>query len=83
MILDRALTWFINGWVGLIVILNIIAIVGMFLLAPTIWAGIAKILATYSPWNPWNLAAEVISLSPAIGAHVWRERRRNRGRISN
>ena len=77
-ILDKALTWFIYVWVCLIALFNVIAIIGFVLVAPTLWAELGKIQETYSPFNVWNWLAEVISLSPALGAMVWRDRRRNR-----
>lgn len=76
MSLDKALTWFIRFWMGLVVILNIIAISGFILVAPTVWAGLAKIQDVYSPFNIWNWLAEFVLLTPALGAMTWRERRR-------
>ena len=79
MTLDRAVTWFIGLWIGLVILLNIVAVLGFVMSAPTVWAGIAKIQDTYSPLNLWNWIAEVVSLLPALGALAWRNRRRSRG----
>ena len=78
MIFDKALTWFANVWIGLIAILNIAAIVGILVGAPTLWDGIAKVQEIYSPFNVWNMVAEIVALSPAFGARVWRDRRLKR-----
>ena len=32
----------------------------------------------YSPFNVVNFVAELVLISPAIGAYLWRERRRKR-----
>ena len=77
-ILDKALTWFANAWIGLIAFLNLIAIIGFMVTAPTFWDGIAKVQEIHSPFNVWNLIAEVIALSPAVGAIAWRDRRLKR-----
>ena len=76
--MDRVLTWFIWIWVGLIMALNAIAIVGMFANAESFWAGVARVRETYSPFNVANFLVELIVLSPAIIAYWWRERRRER-----
>lgn len=74
--MDKALTWFIRIWVGLIVLLNVAAIIGFFATAPSFWAGIARVQETYSPFNVVNWIVEVISLSPALAAMWWRDKRR-------
>ena len=78
MIFDRALTFFANVWVGLIAVLNLIAIIGFVVAAPTLWDGIAKVQEIYSPFNVWNWIVEVVALSPAVGAIAWRDRRLKR-----
>lgn len=74
--MDRSLTWFANGWIGLILLANMAAIFGFFYIAPSFWAGIAKVWDIYSPFNVVNWIAEVVALAPAIGALIWRDRRR-------
>jgi len=76
--LDRVLTWFIRLWVGLVILLNVVAMIGFMWAAPTVWAGIAKIQDIYNPYNVWNFVAEAVAVSPALGALAWRERRRAR-----
>jgi len=77
--MDKALTIFINVWVGLVVIVNVLGIAGQFYLHG-IGGGIAYIQETYSPFNVVNYVMEIVALSPAIGAYYWRERRRAKGR---
>jgi membrane protein implicated in regulation of membrane protease activity len=74
--MDKALTWFIGLWIGLVVLLNVLALIGFFIAAPSASAAIAKIAEIYSPLNGWNWLAEVVSLLPAAGALTWRNRRR-------
>ena len=83
MTLDRALTWFIWAWISLIVLMNVVAIVGFMGTAPSFWAGVAKIQDTYSPFNVINWLVELVSLSPALGAMLWRDRRRKAAAIVN
>lgn len=54
MTLDKVPTWFANGWVALIIILNVLGIASMIVLAPTMWAGVSKVQEIYSPLNLWN-----------------------------
>ncbi|MGB7101172.1 MAG: hypothetical protein WBD95_20710 [Xanthobacteraceae bacterium] len=72
---DKALTWFANVWIRLIVALNVVGIIGLLIAAPTLWAGIDELPKTYSPINVWLWITELVALSPALGAVVWRDRR--------
>src|SRR5260370_42698813 len=74
--MDNVLTWFINCWVALVVLANVASIVGSFVGAATFWDGWKRIMETYSPFNVANFIMEVVSLSPALGAMYWRDRRR-------
>ena len=76
--MDKALTWFANGWGALAIFVNVIAIIGLFVGAESFWAGVERFQETYSPFNLWNWAMELVLFSPAIGAVMWRERRRTR-----
>ena len=68
------LTWFIWGWIGLVFLANLAAIIGFLVGAPTFWEGWAQVSKTYGPLNLVNLLVEVVVLSPAIAAAYWRDR---------
>ena len=72
--MDRTLTSFIWVWVSLIILINVFGIAGILASADTSWQALQKIAEIYSPAN---VILELLVLSPAIGAYVWRERRRN------
>lgn len=76
--MDTALTWFIRLWVGLAILVNLLAIVGLAIGAESWWDAWQRVTETYSPFNVINYAMEVALISPAIGAYIWRERRRER-----
>lgn len=76
--LDIALDWFVKIWVGLVVLANILGIIGMFVTADSFWDGWKRVTEIYSPFNVINWIAQVVSLLPAIGAHMWLEKRRRR-----
>ena len=73
--MDRALKWFTNGWAALAILVNVVAVVGLFIGAPTFWAGWTKVRETYSPFNIYNMFMELVLFAPAIGAAYWRNRR--------
>lgn len=73
--MDRALTIFIYVWVGLFVLANVLGIIGQFYLHG-FSGGITYIQEVYSPYNVINFIVSIASLSPAIGAYYWREKRR-------
>jgi hypothetical protein len=74
--MDKALTRFINGWLILVLLANVVAVVGFFVGAATFWDGWTRVREVYSPFNFTNFIMEVVSLSPALGAMYWRDRRR-------
>lgn len=80
-LLDRALTGFIYVWAAVAILLNIFAIVGFIIGAPDGWAAWREIRETYSPFNVGNWLSEAVLVSPAIGAYMWREKRRVRAMI--
>jgi hypothetical protein len=77
MVFDQALTWFAGIWIKLTIALNFIVIIGVLALGSTPRSAIIHLLGTYSPLNTWTWIAEVVALSPALGAIAWRERRLN------
>lgn len=76
--MDRALTWFIGLWVGLVLALNLLGIGAMLATAESFGVGLSRVWSTFSPFNVVNYLLEVVLLSPAIAAHLWRGRRRKR-----
>lgn len=77
--MDRALTIFMYIWAGSIVLANLAGIVGQFYLHG-FGGGVSYIQEIYSPFNVVNYVVIVITLSPAIGAYYWREKRRQKSR---
>ena len=67
--MDTALLWFVSLWIGLIVALNALAIVGIFIGSPTFSEGWPKVHDTYSPLNVGKWLVELMSLAPALGAY--------------
>lgn len=76
--MDRVLTWFIRCWIALAILVNIIAVAGIFLAAHSFSAGLSRLGEIYGPMNPFNWLAELILVSPAIGAFAWLQRRQRR-----
>lgn len=74
--MDRALTIFGWAWTGLAFVVNIVAIVGLFLGAGDFWGGLARVQEVYSPFNFINYFLELALFAPAIAAFWWRDRRR-------
>jgi hypothetical protein len=72
--MDRTLTSFIWVWVSLIILINVFGIAGILASADTSWQALQKVAEIYSPAN---VILELLVLSPAIGAYIWREWRRN------
>jgi hypothetical protein len=83
MTLDRALTWFIGIWIGLVFILTMTSFAATMLAAPTVWDGLAKIRDELHPSNYRLYVTVFLLLSPAILAMGWRDRRRRRAKNSN
>lgn len=70
-VFDGMVIWFANIWIRLIIALNLIAIIGLLITAPTMWLGIVKLTQFYSPFNLWNWIAQALALSPSIFAFGW------------
>jgi len=76
--MDKALTVFIWAWIATALAVNLTAVVGFFIAADSFWDGWQKVAEIYSPFNVINMLMEVLLVSPAIAAAVWRDRRRAR-----
>ena len=75
---DMALTWFGYVWIGSFVVLNLIAVVLLLIVAPSLWLGLAKLVEIYSPLNLSTWIAELGAVSPALLAIAWKKRRERR-----
>jgi hypothetical protein len=78
-LIDKALTLFFYLWCGFAAALAVLDILRIIGTAPNLWAGIVGAQEQwFGPTNVFHWFAEIIFLSPAIGALMWRERRRER-----
>ena len=66
--MNKALRIFAYIWFSLAIALNVVAIIGMFLVAPTFWDGFDRVQEVYSPFNILNIAVLIATLSPGIVA---------------
>jgi len=75
--LDKTLTGFIWFWVVLVALLNTLAVGSEFYLHPfgEAWG---TVTSWYSPFNLANFLVEVLSLTPAIGASLLRDKLRKK-----
>jgi hypothetical protein len=78
--MDKSLERFAMIWGCLVFILNVAAIVGLFIGAGSFWAGWWRVTEIYSPFNVINWIAELVLISPAIGALYWLQRRQARAK---
>ena len=74
--MDRTLTSFIWAWIMLIVVVNLFGIVGLFMSEDSDGQALQELREIYSPFNVINWLLELVILSPALVAYLWRERRR-------
>ncbi len=73
--MNSALKWFYTIWFGLFVGLNLLGIIVDYLSTRSLYETWLYVTELYSPFNIWNLIFSLISLSPAIVAYMWREKR--------
>jgi hypothetical protein len=77
-VVDDTLTSFARIWIGLFVVLNLLAVILLPLAAPTLASGLAKLLEFYSPFNVATWIVEAAALSPALLAIFWKNQRLSR-----
>lgn len=77
--MDKALKWFANIWIGMVVLLNVAGIIGHGLTAQSIGDVVNWVQQTYSPFNIWTHGLNLLLLSPAILIYFWREKRNAKG----
>lgn len=70
------LKWFWKLWIGLVLILNILGLVGFSLNADTFLDVVTYLRETYSPFNVWTHVLNLILLIPAFVAYRWENRLR-------
>ncbi len=75
--MNRALQWFIGIWGGMVLLVNVAAVAGMFA-QDGFWDGLSHVQDTYSPFNILNWVFELVLLSPALVAAWWLDRRKQR-----
>jgi hypothetical protein len=74
--MDRTLTGFIWAWITLILLVNTFGVGGIIMSADSGEQALQEVQEIYSPFNVMNWLLELLILSPALVAYVWRERRR-------
>lgn len=77
-IIDEALTWFSNLWIGVFVVLNVVVVIGLLAAAPTLRSGVAKLADIYSPLNVSTWISLILALTPALLSIAWKNRRLKR-----
>jgi hypothetical protein len=70
-VFEKVLSGVANIWVGVVVGLNFLGVVGLLIAEPTLWAGIAKMAEIYSPLNVWTWAVQVLAVLPSLLAFAW------------
>jgi hypothetical protein len=81
--IDKLLTWFAHLWFGFAVFLMVIDIVRIIITAPAIWSGIWMAQEKwFDPFNSVHFIAELIFVSPGVGAILLRDKLRERRGIN-
>jgi hypothetical protein len=70
-VFEKGLSGFAHIWVGLVIGLNFLGVVGLLIAEPTLWAGVAKVGETYSPFNVWTWTVQVLAVLPGLFAFAW------------
>jgi hypothetical protein len=81
-IFDKALAQFAKIWIGTVIVLNAIVIIGLVATSPSLRIGVFRFAEAYSLSNVWNFAAQLVAVSPALTAMAWLHRRLSRLRIA-
>jgi hypothetical protein len=76
----RFLKGFSRVWLGLAILVNVIALIGKVAAADSFWSGLLGALAWVNPGNTSNFVTEVLLFSPAVGAYLLAERLAGRNR---
>lgn len=70
-VFEKAVSGFANLWVGLVIGLNVIGVVGLFIAEPTLRAWIAKVAEVYSPFNIGIWIVQMLAVLPGVLAFAW------------
>lgn len=74
---DKILSWFINIWIGLIILLNVVNIISLFYFRGFM-DGWSKMCEIYNPYNFTNVIFTLVTLAPAFLAIYIKERRKKK-----
>lgn len=74
--MNTFLEWFAKIWLGLVLLLNLLGIVGTAISTQSFWETVSYIQYTYSPFNIINYLLILALVSPALGALYWLDKRR-------
>jgi hypothetical protein len=76
MIFDRLFAGFI--WIWLVAVALLLGATVIFTFAQHGWAAVPMVLEWFNPFNIAGFIVNILTLSPAIFAFMWREKRRER-----
>ncbi len=71
---EKFLYRFSRVWLGLAVLVNILALIGKISASATLWEALSGAMAWFNPGNTLNFVTEVVLFSPAVGAYLLAER---------
>ncbi len=72
--MERFLYRFSRVWLGLAVLVNILALIGKISASANLREALAGAMAWFNPGNTLNFVTEVVLFSPAVGAYLLAER---------
>ncbi len=76
----KFLRTFAAVWIVLFLLVWVVSAGFHIAAAASVWSGISDVLWWVAPWNVASYLVNVVSLLPAIGAHVWAQRLEAKGR---
>jgi hypothetical protein len=77
-ITDQALAWFSAIWIFLYIVLNVIVVLVIFAVAPTLRSAVAELTDVYDPLHASAWISQVLAMTPALLSIGWRNRRLKR-----
>ncbi len=73
-VMETFLYRFSKVWLGLAILVNILALIGKVSASASLWEALAGAMAWFNPGNTRNFITEVVLFSPAVGAYLLAER---------